>query len=121
MRVYARIFENMLVYAFMRYMLIQNKYKLCFDTFLLTLLLILMYNFNFEKYVFMLVFPSLVMRMKEIFSFRFHESTLTKGVSKVLNLSTISVSTKNKGSTLLIYDKMICLSLFNWNLTKCIV
>ena len=59
MRVYARIFENMLVYAFMRYMLIQNKYKLSFYTFLLTLLLILMYNFNFEKYAFMLVFPSL--------------------------------------------------------------
>ena len=60
MRVYARIFENMLVYAFMRYMLIQNKYKLCFNTFLLTLLLILMYNFNFEKYAFVLAFPSLV-------------------------------------------------------------
>ena len=60
MHVYARIFENMLVYAFMRYMLIQSKYKLCFYTFLLTLLLILMYNFNFEKYAFMLVFPSLL-------------------------------------------------------------
>ena len=60
MRVYARIFENMLLYAFMRYMLIQNKYKLCFYTLLLTLLLILILNFYFEKYAFMLVFPSLV-------------------------------------------------------------
>ena len=59
MRVYARIFENMFVYAFMRYMLIQNKYKLCLYTFLLTLLLILILNFYFEKYAFMLVFPSL--------------------------------------------------------------
>ena len=61
MRVYARIFLNMLVYAFMRYMLIQNKYKLCFYTFLLTLLVILILNFYFEKYAFMLVFPSLLM------------------------------------------------------------
>ena len=60
MRVYARIFENMLVYAFMRYMLIQNKYKLCFYTFILALILILMYKFNFEKFYFILVFPSLV-------------------------------------------------------------
>ena len=61
MRVYARIFKNMLVYAFMRYMLIQNKYKLCLYTFLLTLLLILILNFYFEKYAFMLVFLSLLM------------------------------------------------------------
>ena len=67
MRVYARIFENMLVYAFMRYMLIQNKYKLCFYTFLITLLLILILNFYFEKYAFMLVFPSLVIKYSVLY------------------------------------------------------
>ena len=59
MRVYARMLEYMFVYAFIHYMHIQNKYKLCFYTFLLTLLLILMYNFNFDKYAFMLVLSSL--------------------------------------------------------------
>ena len=63
MRVYARIFENILVYAFMRYMPIQNNYKLCFYTYLLTILLILILNFYFEKYAFMLVFPSLLMML----------------------------------------------------------
>ena len=61
MRLYARIFENILVYAFMRYILNQNKYKLWFYTFLLILLLILMYNLNFEKYAFLLVFLSQLM------------------------------------------------------------
>ena len=52
MRVYARIFENMLVYAFMRYMLIQNKYKLWFYTFLLTLLLVLILKFLLQEICF---------------------------------------------------------------------
>ena len=65
MRVYARICDNVLFYAFMRYMLIQNKYKLCLYTFVLTLLLISILNFHFEKYASMLVFPSLYITIRE--------------------------------------------------------